>query len=56
MSHFLQILIDNQALLCTAGALLISELLPFAKNPQWQGILHGLLNLLKSRSGAGPSQ
>lgn len=43
-------LAQNQALICAMLALAISELLPFVKSTQWNGILQGVRDALKARA------
>jgi hypothetical protein len=52
LDSVLKFVVQNQALICAVFALTISELLPFVKSTQWNGILQGLLKMLKDRAAA----
>lgn len=51
MRHVLDVVMQNQGLFCALGALVVSEVLPFVKSSQWNGILQGLYTVLRKRGG-----
>lgn len=50
MSHLLDVVVQNKELFLALAALAVSEMLPFVKSSRWNGVLQGIVTVLKDRA------